>query len=65
LFDEATRWGVRPQRSAQIINDLLERLPDALTAAADSIAIVPGALIELVVGRVAAARTELPATTRR
>ena len=60
---EATRWGMRRGRVEEIVADSLDRLPAAVSAAADEVNGVPPGLLELVVqrvdqlGRPAASRT--------
>ena len=49
---EATRWGMRRGRVEEIVADSLDRLPAAVSAAADEVNGVPPGLLELVVQRV-------------
>lgn len=49
---EAARWGVASRRAAAIVEDVLERLPGAVVAAAGDTGGVPEALVELVGRRV-------------
>ena len=52
IVNEATRWGMRRGRVEEIVADSLDRLPAAVSAAADEVNGVPPGLLELVVQRV-------------
>lgn len=50
--NEATRWGIRRTRADEIVSNVLDRLPDAVEAAANVTAAVPQELVDLVIRRV-------------
>jgi serine/threonine-protein kinase HipA len=52
IVNEATRWGLPRGRVEEIVSDCLDRLPAAVSAAADDVDGVPSGLLELVVQRV-------------
>ncbi len=58
LLDEAQRWGVKPEKGKAVLNDLLERFPEALSQAVTNMPGAPPALIDLVRARALKARNE-------
>lgn len=58
LLSESERWGMKHRAAQSVLEQLLERLPDALTQAAEDVPNVPQALLELVHGRITRARAE-------
>ncbi len=58
LLDEAERWGMKYRAAQSVLDQLLERLPDALDRAARDVPDVPQALFELVQKRMVRARAE-------
>ncbi len=52
IVNEAARWGIRRPRAEEIVSDVLDRLPDAVAAAANETAAVPSELVDLVSRRV-------------
>jgi serine/threonine-protein kinase HipA len=48
IINEAVSWGVAPERASEIVDDLLQRIPDALDRAGEETPNVPGALLTCV-----------------
>lgn len=53
LVDEAVSWGLRPVDAESAVNDLLDRFPSAVDAAADAVPDAAPRLVDLLLGRVA------------
>jgi hypothetical protein len=51
LANEAIRWGLSRERSVAIIDDVLERSPDAIAAAREETKGVPSELVTVVEGQ--------------
>lgn len=51
IANEAVQWGISRSRAEEVVADLLRRMPDAVTAAADDTPGVPQELVELVNSR--------------
>ena len=52
IVNEAERWGIRRPRAEGIVSDVLDRLPNAIEAAANETAAVSQELVDLVTRRV-------------
>lgn len=59
IVNEASRWGMARRRAEEIVSDMLDRLPAAISAAAGETEGLPPALPELVSRRVAQLRGDL------
>ncbi len=60
VINEAARWGMTRGRAAEVVADTLDRLPAAITAAAEQIDALPPSLPELVGKRVQRMQTSTP-----
>ncbi len=64
ILNEAVRWGLTRASADELVSDLLERLPAAISAAADGIDGLPSELPELVAERVKRLGGSLPLADR-
>jgi serine/threonine-protein kinase HipA len=65
IVNEATGWGLREGRVEEIVSDCLDRMPAAVSAAADEIDGLPAELMDLVVRRVDQLRRSTAPSTPR
>jgi serine/threonine-protein kinase HipA len=63
LINEATRWGLTRRRAAEIIEEVLDRTPDAVAAASTETAGPPSELLKLVKSQVAQVRSQFIVAT--
>ena len=61
IVNEASRWSMRRARAEEIVLDVLDRLPDAVAAAATQTPEVPDQLLAQVACRVENLRASAPA----
>jgi serine/threonine-protein kinase HipA len=57
IVNEAVRWGMPPSRAAEIVSDLLDRTPGAISAAREETEGVPDDLVAMIEQRLAVLRT--------
>jgi serine/threonine-protein kinase HipA len=60
IVNEATKWGMHRRTAEEIVTDTLDRLPSAISQAAEQIDALPDTLRELVTKRVDRLRTPTP-----